>query len=149
VTPGPGGEPSNRRNRSRESNFTDLRCASHIRSTASPTAGARGATLHLVDGYRPASAAERERARRRLPAGLNLDYDDDRLLEARDAARREGARLILSARPSRGRSARPPPGARLVRLAPCPVRLLDLTAADSLRPAPSALVDPAELPALG
>jgi hypothetical protein len=112
----------------------------------------RCARRHPPPGGRlPPGLGRRAGARPPPPPGwADLDYDDDdRLLEARDAAGREGARLILSARPSRGRSARPPAGARLVRLVPCPVRLLDLTAADSLRPAPSALVDPAELPALG
>lgn len=109
-------------------------------------------TLHLMAAYRPASTAERDQARRRLPAGLSLDYDDDRLIQARDTlenaretvatdldvrlhlergefhvslcrvARREAAQVIVAASPHGPLSGRA--AARLIRLAPCPVRLV-------------------------
>lgn len=115
-----------------------------------------GGTLHVVAGYRPASASERERTRRQLPAGLSLDCDDDRLLEARDAledagetaaakvpvrlhlergdlvaglcrvACREEALLIVAASPTGRMSGRA--DARLVNLAPCQVRRVEVGA---------------------
>ena len=111
-----------------------------------------GGTLHLVAAYRPATAGERERARRQLPVGLDLDYDDDRLVEARDAledareaaapgldvrahlergdlgaglirvAERERALLIVAGTPANRRSRRA--DARLKSLAPCRVHLI-------------------------
>jgi nucleotide-binding universal stress UspA family protein len=114
---------------------------------AARIAAQRGCALHLVCAYQPSSATARERARRRLPGGLRLDYEDERVGEARtmlaDArdrlphdlvvhlhhergdgaaalrrvAQREAAELIVVGFSGRA-------GRRLLAHAPCPVRVV-------------------------